>query len=97
MNSETQSATIIPFPARVRPAEDRMTKALETLNQAMLEQRAAVAAWRDVLRELKASTSKLDESLGTYRSNLKSLGTSVSALHSKAKLLEAWADDVLAQ
>lgn len=97
MTTETQSATIILFPARSRPPEDRLAKALDSLNQAMAEQKAAVAAWRDVLGELKISAAKLDASLRTYRSNLTSLGTSVSALHGMAKALEARADGVLAQ
>ena len=54
----------------------------------------AVAAWRDVLQEMKASTNGLQDSLLRYRSNLRTLGTSVSALQSKAKALETWADSV---
>jgi hypothetical protein len=44
------------------------------------------------LGELQATTSGLDESLQRYRSNLGSLGDSVSALHAKARCLEQWAD-----
>jgi hypothetical protein len=90
------TADIIAFPVRVKPVppqtEDRLTRALEALNTAMMEQRAAVAAWRAALGELQATTSGLDESLQRYRSNLGSLGDSVSALHAKARCLEQWAD-----
>ena len=90
------SAAIIPFPARPKPVpptpEDRLARALESLNAAMADQRTAVAAWREVLGELKATTTNLDESLQRYRSNLRSLGTSVSSLHAKARALEQWAD-----
>lgn len=98
------SATIIPFPVRPSAQEappgepspqDRLARAVESLNKAMADQRQAVAAWREVLAELKASTTKLDESLRGYRSNLRTLGNSVSALHSKARSMEAWADGVL--
>jgi ABC-type transporter Mla subunit MlaD len=98
----SRSATIIPFPARVKPGpvvatpEDRLARALASLNAALAEQKSAVAAWRDVLGELKTTTAGLDESLQRYRSNLRSLGTSVSALHAKARSLEQWADGVAA-
>jgi ABC-type transporter Mla subunit MlaD len=89
-------AAIIPFPARPKPPaqtpEDRLARALESLNAAMADQRVAVAAWREVLGELKTTTINLDDSLQRYRSNLGSLGTSVSALHAKARALEQWAD-----
>ncbi len=75
-------------------AEDRLVRALHSLNAAMADQRKAVAAWRDVLGELKASTSKLDESLQTYKSSIRSLGTTVSSLRAKALSLEEWADSV---
>ena len=94
----SHTADIIPFPARPKPAEQspeqRLAKALLSLNAALQEQRVAVAAWREVLLELKASTSGLQDSLHRYRANLKTLGTSVSALQSKALALEAWADGV---
>ena len=62
---------------------------MDSLNAAMADQREAVAAWRDVLGELKATNTCLDASLQRYRSNLRSLGTSVSSLHAKACALEA--------
>lgn len=98
-DAHARTATIIAFPAREavapRVPEDRLARALDSLNTALADQKTAVAAWRDVLGELKATTTGLDESLQRYRSNLRSLGTSVSALHAKARSLEQWADSVL--
>jgi hypothetical protein len=97
-----RTADIIPFPARPIPAEPtpveptpeaRLARALASLNAALADQRAAVAAWREVLAELKATTIGLQGSLQRYRANLLTLGDSVSALHTKAQSLEQWADD----
>jgi hypothetical protein len=104
INSETKeagwTASIIPFPVRTRPAEatspDRLVRALASLQAALEDQRIAVAAWREVLTELKTSTTGLHESLKAYRTNLQTLGDSVSALRDKAQSLEAWADTVTA-
>jgi hypothetical protein len=94
------TAAIIAFPARPKPVasppEDRLARALESLNTAMMEQRAALAAWRGALGDLKATTTCLDESLKRYRTNLRSLSSSVSALQTKARSLEQWADGVAA-
>ncbi|WP_158930355.1 hypothetical protein [Acidisphaera sp. S103] len=94
------TATIIPFPARPKPEapapQERLARALESLNAALADQKVAVAAWRDVLGELKATTAGLDDSLQHYRATLRTLGTSVSALRSRARSLEQWADGVMA-
>jgi len=94
------TATIIPFPVRPKPEapapQERLARALESLNAALADQKVAVAAWRDVLGALKATTTGLDESLQHYRASLRTLGTSVSALRSKARALEQWADGVVA-
>lgn len=99
--ADRPTAEIIPFPTRAKPAEPspeaRLAKALDSLNAAMADQRAAVAAWRSVLGELKATTSGLDESLHRYRTNLRALSTSVSSLHAKTKSLEEWADSAVAE
>ena len=94
------TATIIPFPARSKPevpaAQERLARALASLNAALADQKVAVAAWRNVLGELKATTAGLDDSLHHYRASLRTLGTSVSSLRSKARALEQWADDAIA-
>lgn len=94
------TATIIPFPARPKPEapapQERLARALDSLNAALADQKVAVAAWRDVLGELKTTTAGLDDSLRHYRATLRTLGTSVSSLRSKARALEQWADSVVA-
>jgi cytochrome c-type biogenesis protein CcmH/NrfG len=94
------TATIIPFPARPKPAQpapqERLARALESLNAALADQKIAIAAWRDVLGELKATTTGLDDSLRHYRTTLRTLGNSVNSLHAKARSLEQWADGVAA-
>ena len=94
-----QTASIIPFPVRSKPAmpapvpDERLARALESLSAALAEQRLAVAAWREVLGQLKTTTAGLSDSLQRYQSNLSTLGTSVSDLNQNAHLLEAWADN----
>ena len=105
------SALVIPFPVRSKPLvsrpqgsphdavptpEQRLNRALASLNTAMAEQRAAVAAWRDGLVTLKTTTSRLADSLHRYRVNLDKLNNSVSALRDNAHSLETWADGVTA-
>jgi ABC-type transporter Mla subunit MlaD len=98
VKSGRPTAAIIAFPVRPKPVaprpEERLARALDSLNTAMTDQRAAVAAWREVLGELKATTTGLDESLQRYRSNLRSLSGSVLSLHAKARALEQWADSI---
>ena len=103
--TQSQGATIIPFPVRKRAApvpgvpaaaDDRLARALANLNAALAEQRAAVTAWRSVMGELKASTSGLQDSLQRYSANLGTLGESVSTLRDRARSLEHWADGAMA-
>jgi hypothetical protein len=105
---EVRGAEILPFPVRaapkpavapnpgLTPEQARLAKALDALNAALADQRAALAAWRGVLGELKASTAGLESSLHRYRGSLASLGTSVSSLREKARALETWADKAIA-
>jgi hypothetical protein len=105
-----QTAEVIPFPMRptvqalpvqtpvVQAIEllphERLARALETLNAALAEQRAAIAAWRGALEELKTSAAGLGESLQRYRTSLGTLGDGVSALHTQTAVLRDWADQV---
>jgi hypothetical protein len=95
------TADIIPFPVRSKPAEpqpeDRLARALKSLNAALVEQKAALAAWRGALGALHASTSGLGESLRRYQASLGTLSGNVNALRDKAVSLEQWADGVLAE
>jgi hypothetical protein len=94
------TADIIPFPVRSKPAdpqpEDRLARALESLNRAITEQKAALTAWRGALGALKASTAGLGESLQRYQTNLGTLSGNVNVLHDRAVTLEQWAAGVLA-
>jgi hypothetical protein len=93
------TAEIIPFPSRPKAEEprpeDRLARALASLTTAMVEQQAAIAAWRSALGELKETTSGLGETLQRYQISLGSLSGSVSALKGKARLMEQWADRAL--
>jgi hypothetical protein len=95
------TTNVIPFPVRSKPAEpepkDRLARALESLNAAMAEQKAALAAWRGALGALQTSTSGLGESLQRYQSSLGTLAGNVEALHDRAVTMEEWADGVLAR
>jgi septal ring factor EnvC (AmiA/AmiB activator) len=77
--------------------EQRLTRALASLNTALAEQRVAVAEWRDGLVALKTTTARLADSLHRYRVNLDKLNNSVSALRDNAHSLETWADGVTAK
>ena len=98
--SEPPSAAIIPFP-RPKAAEEangpvRLQRAFATLERALAEQRAAVAAWRESLGDLRGSVQGLSQSLGTYQARLDGLAEGVDGLNREARRLEAWADGVLA-
>ena len=100
VEAELPTAEIIPFPSRPKPEpqpDERLSRALESLNAALAEQRVAVAAWRGALEELRASTTGLGESLQKYRTNLGALSGSVAALQANAQSLEQWADGGLAE
>jgi hypothetical protein len=98
--SEQMSATIIAFP-RVKAAapapaaadpQARLQRALASLEQALEEQRIAVAAWRDSLGQLRGSVQGLGASLGTYQTRLGSLADDIDGLNREARRLDAWAD-----
>ncbi len=106
--AEVRTGTVIPFPKRTPPTpatrriplvtaspsqeQDRLKRALDSLNAALAEQRVALKAWRGAMGELKESTAALEDSLQRYRGNLRSLSSSVSSLREKARSLETWAD-----
>ncbi|WP_428484170.1 hypothetical protein [Rhodopila sp.] len=77
---------------QVLPAQERLARALDALNNAMAEQRAAMTAWRSALAELKTSTSGLGQSLERYRTNLGALSQGVASLRSQTKALQNWAE-----
>jgi septal ring factor EnvC (AmiA/AmiB activator) len=69
---------------------------MDSLNAALADQKTAIAAWRQVLGELKSTTTGLDDSLRRYRKTLWTLDTSVASLRAKARSLEQWADGAAA-
>ena len=94
-----RTADIIPFPPR-KTAEDsqndRLTNALTALEVALAEQRAAVAAWRQSLTELRGVVGGLGAGLSEYPNSLTRLGSQVESLNADARAMEDWADAALA-
>lgn len=101
---EQARSQVIPFPQRrastpaatVSGEGANLARALASLNAALVDQRAAIAAWRLSLTELRRSTQSLSEGLLRYQGNLGTLGTRVAALRQEATRLETWADKVVA-
>jgi hypothetical protein len=83
------------MPARDE-AQERLQRALDSLNEALAGQRAAVAAWRGALGDLAGAVSGIDDSLRRYRGSLDSLASRFSGLRAQAALLERTADTALA-
>jgi hypothetical protein len=106
---ESATAEIILFPTRAAakpvakvqfeptPAEARLSRALAGLNNAVTTQRAAMAAWKSALGDLRTVTGRLGDSLKTYNDSLGHLDARVQTLRAEAVKLEAWADGVLAK
>jgi hypothetical protein len=98
MSGSGETARIIRFPlrpeaaARLDEGQERLRRALATLDHAIADQRTAVAAWRKALGELGSVVSGLGDSLHRYRGNLDTLGARVAGLHAQAVRLEKLAD-----
>lgn len=95
------SAIVIPFPkSRREPECDagqmRLQRALAGLDEAIADQRAAVAAWRGALAELGSTVAGLGNSLKRYRGGLDVLNDRVAGLRAQAVQLEQTADAALA-
>ena len=101
--SHQASAEIIAFPtARLSQrqpalaandaAQQRLVRAMESLQASLEEQRQAVAAWRSSLESLKTVTASLGQGLHRYRERLDTLQIQVGAVHQEAVRLERWAD-----
>ncbi len=97
------TAEVILFPTRssvpapTGTAEQRLTRALASLDAALSEQRSAMAGWRESLDHLRKATTGLGLSMQRYQRTLGKLGADVSDLHAQALRLERWADDTLAK
>jgi uncharacterized coiled-coil protein SlyX len=92
-----RSAEIIAFPAPVISPQERLARALATLDAALAEQRVAVAKWRDSMNELHATMSSLGQSVQTLHGSLDTLAQQNASVHAEAVRLENWADGVLQQ
>jgi hypothetical protein len=96
------TAQIIAFPGRLAPppvtdeGQERLKRAMASLEAAVVGQRSAVAAWRDALEELRTVMSGLGGSMQRYRDSLDVVGDRVAALHSQAVQLERTADAAMA-
>jgi hypothetical protein len=95
-DSTSVTAQIIPFPLRRPPLQrdgnERLQRALATLEVAIANQRVAVAAWRTALADLSKVVSGLGDGLQRYRGNLDGLAVRVDALRVQATQLERTAD-----
>jgi hypothetical protein len=83
---QTQGATA------ATPAQQRLARAVTSLNTAMEDQRAAMTQWRTALAALKTTAAALGNSMELYRTNLASLSEGVSSLHTEANALHLLAD-----
>ena len=92
---------VIPFPIRPaararatpgRKGDERLAQALDDLNNAVLTQRIAMAAWRAALADLGTVTKRLGSSLRGYDDSLTALDTRLDRLRTEAKQLRALAD-----
>ena len=88
------SAEIIRFP-RSDDGSQRLRRALQSLEQALDEQLAAVNAWRASLGELQHTMAGLGTSVRRYDGSLDMLGRRVGALRGQALRLEATADTAI--
>ncbi|HET6309157.1 MAG TPA: hypothetical protein VFG12_18335 [Rhodopila sp.] len=96
-----RTATIIPFPVRAKSdsaaAQDRLGRAMRSLNAALAEQKTAIATWRLALNDLKSSSNGLQDSLHRYRQTLNGLDNRLVTLRTEARKLERWADSDAAE
>ena len=75
--AEAFTAQIIPFPRRAEPAKlaesapapapQQLTSALTSLSQSMAQQREAVAAWRNAVKDLATQMQSLSDNLASSK------------------------------
>jgi hypothetical protein len=99
------SGHVIPFRPRARPdtapaagdGQERLARALATLDAALLEQQGAVDRFRLAIGDLERAASGLEAGLVRYGDELACLGHDLERLAIEARALEAWADAALAR
>lgn len=87
---EPTTATILPFRRRAVPQVRQvppgsLEAALTRLQQALAEQRAAVAAWRTGLRDLHESLTGVRSGLLEFRDTMDGVALRVQAAHDISK------------
>jgi hypothetical protein len=103
---DSATAEIIQFPVRPNvpdllapshtehtEAEERLNRALASLNSALTAQRAAVGVWKSSISDLSTATGRLGASLRSYHDSLGQLDVRVSTLRAESLKLEARAGD----
>lgn len=87
------SADILPFPARgPRSDEVRLRAALAALDAALVEQRTAIADFRESLGALGGAVAGLGESLDLYAGTLATTEADLHATREAAERLEGTAE-----
>lgn len=92
-------AEIIAFPRSTQTAsaaQERLSRALARLEEALVEQQAAIAQWRDGMLELQASVGKLGNSMQGFSASLEILGARNAQANREARRLGAWASEATA-
>lgn len=85
---DATEAEIVTFPRR---PDDRLRLALRSLDEALAEQRAAVAEFRASLADLSEAVGGLDQGFAHYRAALDQAATETARATEAARQLEATA------
>jgi hypothetical protein len=88
---EMSDAAILDFPQR---SGDRLRLALRRLDDALSEQRAAVATWRGEFAGLAGMTSRLGEALHRYHTGLDDLSLALRKVGRDVQGLDRVADRI---
>ena len=106
--TDIRGAQILPFPrpahaAAIRnagapddDAAERLRRALQALEDAVVAQRAAVAQWRGALGTLGNNLSLLHGTMQGYDATLGALRGRVDAATASARMVADWADAAVA-
>jgi predicted ATPase with chaperone activity len=102
INAEARSSQSVQVASAAEPRakddqQERLSRALASLDAALAEQRVAMSGWRESLDHLRKATTGLGLSMQRYHRTLGKLGTDVSDLHAKSVQLERWADKALSK
>lgn len=102
INAEARSSQSVHVATTAEPRakdaqQERLSRALASLDAALAEQRVAMSGWRESIDHLRKATTGLGLSMQRYHRTLGKLGTDVSDLHAKSVQLERWADKALSK